>query len=129
MGLLGLITLKNPIMFWLEHIIPNSALVAFLHAHAGRQIMQIDSPGLFNVRLGLEILVGILFIVSMVLLIMRKVRQAFDLGFFCLLVSVAVLDMLLFYFEQFSTVLILGYQFLVLLGVMYYRQKYLKMNN
>jgi hypothetical protein len=129
MGLLGLITLKNPLQAWLEHILPNSALVIFLHTHAGRQIAPIESPVLFNVRLGLEVLVGILLLVSTNLLVMGKKRQAFDLGFFCLLVSLAVLDMLLFYFEQFSTVLIVGYQFLVLLGVMHYRRKYLKSSN
>ncbi len=129
MGLLGLITLKNPLQTWLEHILPNSALVIFLHTHAGRQITPIESPGLFNVRLGIEVMVGIVLLLSTNLLLMGKKRQAFDLGFFCLLVSLAVLDMLLFYFEQFSTVLLVGYQFLVLLGVMYYRRKYLKSSN
>ena len=129
MALLGLITLKNPLQAWLEHNLPTSALVIYLHTHAGRQITPIESPGLFNVRLGIEVLVGSLLLVATVLLVMGKKRQATDLGFFCLLVALAVLDMLLFYFEQFSTVLLVGFQFLVLLGVMYYRSKYLKRSN
>jgi hypothetical protein len=33
---LSLLTLKNPVQVWLEQVMPNSALVAFLNAHAGR---------------------------------------------------------------------------------------------
>lgn len=126
MVLLGLITLKNPLQVWLEKSLPNSDLVAFLHAHTGRQIAAMDAPILFNMRLGIEVMVGSLLIVSAFLLVVGMKRQAFNLGFICLMVSVAVLDMLLFYFEQFSTVLIVGFQFVVLFGVMYYRRKYMK---
>ncbi|OGN91142.1 MAG: hypothetical protein A2Y88_04780 [Chloroflexi bacterium RBG_13_48_10] len=126
MILLGLVTLKNPLQVWLEQNLPNSALVAFLQAHAGRQIAAIDSPLLFNVRLGLEVLVGILLIVATILLGMGKTRQAIYLGYLCLLASLAVLDMLLFYFEQFSTVSLVIFQFVVLSGVILYRSKYLK---
>jgi hypothetical protein len=55
-----------------------------------------------------------------------KNRQAINLGFLCLLVSVAVLDMLLFFFEQFSTVLTVGFQFILLFGLMHYRREFLK---
>jgi hypothetical protein len=126
MVLLSMITFKNPAQLWLEQVIPNSALLAFLHSHAGRQIAPVDAPVLFNTRLVLEVLVGLLLLVSTGLLAAGKKRLACNLGYLSLLVSVAVLDMLLFYFEQFSTILIVLFQFMVLLGVMYYRRKYLK---
>jgi hypothetical protein len=126
MVLLGLVTLKNPLQVWLEHVIPNSALVAFLQSHAGRQIAPADAPVLFNTRLVLEVLVGLLLLVSVGLLAAGKKRLACNLGYLSLLVSLVVLDMLLFYFEQFSTVAIVLLQFAVLFGVIFYRRKYLR---
>ncbi len=123
--LLGMLTLKNPVQLWLEKAMPDSALVAFLTAHAGRQISAVDAPVLYNTRLFLEVLVGVLFFVSVVLIIGRKKRLAVNLGYFSLLVSLTVLDMLLFYFEQFSTIVIVLIQFAVLFGVIYYRQRFL----
>jgi hypothetical protein len=126
MVLLGLVTLKNPVQLWVERVIPNSAWVAFLQYHAGRQIAPADAPALYSTRLVLEALVGILLLVSAALLAAGKKRLACNLAYFSILVSLAVLDMLLFYFEQFSTSLIVIIQFGVLLGVLYYRRKYLK---
>jgi hypothetical protein len=126
MVLLGLVTLKNPVQLWVERVIPNSAWVAFLQYHAGRQIAPADAPALYSTRLVLEVLVGILLLVSAALLAAGKKRLACNLAYFSILVSLAVLDMLLFYFEQFSTSLIVIIQFGVLLGVLYYRRKYLK---
>ncbi len=126
MLLLSLFTLKNPIQLWLGQVIPGSALMAFLDAHAGRQIASADAPALYNTRLILEIVVGLLLLVSGVLLAARKRKLAFNLGYFSLLVSLTVLDMLLFYFEQFSTIAIVLIQLVVLYGVIYYRQRFLK---
>jgi hypothetical protein len=129
MALLGLFTLKNPLQIWLELSMPGSALVAFLHAHSGRQIPAIEAQGLFSLRLGLEVVVGLMLLVSAILLLVGKKRLAISLGYLSLLLSIAVLDMLLFYFEQFSTILVVVFQFMVLIGMMYYRQKYQKPDN
>jgi hypothetical protein len=129
MTLLGLITLKNPFQLWLENTMPDSVLLAFLQANSGKQIIVVDSPVLYNSRLVLEVLVGLLLLLSVGLLVARKVRLAFNLGYFSLLVSLAVLDMLLFYFEQFSTILIVLLQFVVLFGGLFYRRRYLTRSN
>jgi len=129
MTALGLITLKNPFQVWLEKYMPASALMKFLQLHSGIQISVIDSPVLYNSRLVLEVLVGVLLLVSVGLLIARKARLAINLGYFSLLASLVVLDMLLFYFEQFSTIFIVLLQFIVLFGLIYYRRKYLKTGN
>jgi hypothetical protein len=79
--------------------------------------------------LGLEVVVGFMLLVSAILLFVVKKRLAISLGYLSLLLSIAVLDMLLFYFEQFSTILVVVFQFIVMIGIMYYRQKYLKPEN
>ncbi|OGO29259.1 MAG: hypothetical protein A2136_10795 [Chloroflexi bacterium RBG_16_54_11] len=126
MPLLSLLTLKNPLQALLEKSFPDSGFIFFLRTHLGRQIEAADAPMLFNIRLGLEVMVGVLLLVATILLIMGKRKWGINLGFFCLLVSLAVLDMLLFYFEQFSSVLNVGYQLILLIGLMYYRSKYIK---
>lgn len=125
MGILGLITIKNPFQIWLEKAAPGSPVVVFLQSHAGRQIAPAEAPVLFNTRLILEVLVGILLLLAVGFLIAGKKRLALNLGYFSLLLALSVLDMLLFYFEQFSTVTTVGFQFVLLFGVMYYRSKFL----
>jgi hypothetical protein len=126
MFVLSLLTLKYPLQVWLEKVIPNSALVVFLHARFGGELTTIDSALLSDVRLALEVVIGVSLLVAVALLVAGKNRQAINLGFLCLLVSVAVLDMLLFFFEQFSTVLTVGFQFILLFGLMHYRREFLK---
>lgn len=122
----GLSALKNPLRVWLQRAIPGSAITSYLNSHFGRQIEAVNAPALFNMRLSLEVMVGVLLLAAAVLLFMGKRNQAINIGFFSLLASLVVVDMLLFYFEQFSSVLVVLLHFLVLFAVMQYRRKYLK---
>jgi hypothetical protein len=128
MILLSLITLKNPLQHGLALVAPDSALLAFLQALPGRQIALFESPVLSSSRIVLEVLIGVSLLVAAGFLVAGKKRQAINLGYFSLLLSLAVLDMLLFYFEQFSTVLTVAFQFVLLFGVIYYSQQFLKEN-
>jgi hypothetical protein len=128
MALLGLFSLKNPLQAWLEHLLPGSALVTFLQIHFGRQITPTEAPGLFSIRLGLEVLIGVSLLVSAGLLGEGKKGLACTLGYTSLLLSLVGLDTLLFYFEQFSTIGIVLFQFVVLVGLIVYRDRYLKRN-
>ncbi len=126
MALLGLFNLKDPLQTWLENALPGSLLVGFLQAHIGRQITPAEAPTLYSLRLGLEVFIGVSLLVSTGLLAGGRRRLAFRLSYFCLLLSLVGLDLLLFYFEQFSTVGIVLFQFVVLFGVIFYRNRYLK---
>ncbi|NJD59369.1 MAG: hypothetical protein C3F13_13550 [Anaerolineales bacterium] len=128
MVLLGFMTLKNPLQVWLGLALPDSTILNFFNAHFGRQISPVDAPSLYGTRLILEVVVGLLLFVSAILLAMGKKRPAINLGYLSLLISLTVLDMLLFYFEQFSTVFIVLVQFLVLFGIIFYRRRYLQIN-
>ncbi len=129
MLVLGVMALKNPLQVWLGLVMPNSALLNFFNAHFGRQISPVDAPTLYGTRLILELAVGLLLFASVILLALGKKRPAINLGYLSLLISLTVLGMLLFYFEQFSAVVIVLIQFLVLFGILYYRQRYLKIKN
>jgi hypothetical protein len=129
MLLVSWLTLKNPLQAWLQSIIPNSLLERLLQSHFGRQIASSDSPALSTTRISLELLIGILLLVSIGFFFAGKKRLAVSLAYFCLLASLVALDMLLFYFEQFSTVGTVLVQFLVLYGVISYRARFLNDSN
>jgi hypothetical protein len=129
MLVLGLMTLKNPAQVLLDLLTPDSALLNFFTAHAGRQIAPVNAPGLYGTRLIIEVVVGLLLFIAIILLALGKKRTAINLGYLALLISLTVLDMLLFYFEQFSTVVIVLVQFAVLFSIVYYRQRYLKIKD
>ncbi len=124
--ILGILNLKNPFQVWLARFIPGSPLEGILQFHAGRQITPGEAPGLFEIRLLLEILIGLSLLLSAVLLAAGKKKIAYITAYISLLVSLVGLDMLLFYFEQFSTVGIVLLQFAVLFGVIFYRNRFLK---
>jgi hypothetical protein len=77
-------------------------------------------------RVGLEGVVGFLLLLSSILLVIGKERWGLAFGYFSLLISLTVTNLLVFYFEQFSTIIPATIQFLLLLGVMRYRKKYYK---
>jgi hypothetical protein len=76
-------------------------------------------------RVGLEGVVGILLFAAAGLLIIGRDRWGQAIAYFSLLLSLTVTNLLVFYFEQFSTIIPAVIQFLLLLGVMFYKRKYL----
>lgn len=90
---------------------------------------QISSQGgfyWFVARLILESVLGLLLIVSAGMVLARRELRGTFLGYWSLLVSLTTVDLLVFYFDQFSTILVALVQFGTLLLVSYYRQRYLK---
>ncbi|MFN8527592.1 MAG: hypothetical protein U0670_03160 [Anaerolineae bacterium] len=73
----------------------------------------------------LHILCGILLIIGMVLTIMGSDALGTRLGFFGMLIAVAVVDLVTFYFNQFAAVGITSVHFVVLLLILRYRSRYL----
>ena len=79
----------------------------------------------FELRLSLEISVGVILIAAAVLLLTRRDRRGVDLGSLGLLLSLTVANIFVFYFDQFSTILTSLLQFALLLGFIYYRRTFL----
>jgi hypothetical protein len=77
------------------------------------------------VRISLEGMVGLLLILAGVLLLMQRERRGVEFGVFGLLGALAAVNLLVFYFEQFSTILKAGLQFTLLLSLFYYRKRFL----
>jgi hypothetical protein len=66
---------------------------------------------------------GLALVLSSVYLL-RGHRKGAEISFIALLVYLTMVDLLLFYYYQFSTIITAIVQFVLLLGVIYYRQRY-----
>jgi hypothetical protein len=78
----------------------------------------------FLARLILEGSVGLLLLAGSILITVKQVRRGMILGYYGLLLSLTTVDLLLFYYDQFSTIVIALLQFAVLMAVIYYRRKF-----
>jgi hypothetical protein len=76
-------------------------------------------------HLGLEVVVGCLLLVSAGLLLAGQERAGITLGWITLLFSLTAANLLVFYFDQFSAILIAVAQFATFLGLMRYRRRFL----
>jgi hypothetical protein len=79
----------------------------------------------FSARTALEAAVGVLLLLAAVLLAAGKEKQALGLGYLGLLLSLTAVNLVVFYFDQFSTIAVAALQFAVLLGVIRYRGRFL----
>ena len=77
------------------------------------------------VRLELGALLGLLLVVATVLLVIGRKQGGASLGYFGLLLSLTAVTPLDFYFDQFRAIGGALIHFALLLGVIFYRQRYL----
>jgi hypothetical protein len=108
-----LLALGNPVR--LEHMITTLLEVGRVSSSTG--------VFWFAARVTLEGTVGLLLLVAGLLMLLGLERAGINLGMIALLLSLAGVDVLVFYFEQFSTMLTAAVQFLLLLGLLRYRQR------
>jgi hypothetical protein len=78
----------------------------------------------YSARLALEAAVGIILILSAVLLILRRKKLSISLGVIGLLLSIAAVNPLVFYFDQFSTIAPAAVHFVWLLLLLHFQRKY-----
>ena len=81
--------------------------------------------GLFLVQVALEAGIASLLVVGAGLLILRRDRLGVGSAYAGLLLSLTVVNLLVFYFEQFSTIVTASVQFVLLVGVLRYRSRFL----
>ena len=77
----------------------------------------------FTVRVSLEGSVGFILIIAAVMILFGWERWGLNLGAVGLLLSLAGVNLLVFYFEQFSTIITAGVQLMLLLAIFRYRKR------
>ena len=80
---------------------------------------------LFSLQIALKGAVGLLILSGAALILIGRERLGITLAIAGLLLSLVVVNLLTFYFEQFSTIIAATVQFLLLIGVIRYRRRYL----
>jgi hypothetical protein len=119
---IGLLTLKNPFGVLLAPWLPPN-FTSFLEGlYIGRHIDVVADPFWYSLRVGLEVTAGISLLAAAGLFLAKKNRLGALLGYMALLLSLTTVNLLLFYFEQFSTIITTSLQFLLLLGIIHYRR-------
>ena len=89
---------------------------------------QLDEAGdliWFISRVGIEAIVGALLIIGAIMLLLGRDRWGATIAYFSLLLSLTVSNLIVFYFDQFSTILPALVQLLLMIGVLRYRTLYL----
>lgn len=121
----GIWSLLSPIKVILNRQNEVALLWAIQEMVDANLINEAAGHSLFLVRIGLSILLGILIIISAFILLIKKDRIAAFLAFWTFLISLTISNLLLFYFDQFSTIFNAVIQFLLFITLVAYQRKYL----
>jgi hypothetical protein len=116
----------SPIFFILMFQNPNqlsNLILTMAHEHLIRNMTGLN---FYQAKIGLEGSLGLLLVISALLLIIRKDKYGIFLGYISLIFCLTAVDLIVFYFNQFSTIITATLQFLVLLLIMRFRNRFLK---
>ena len=80
----------------------------------------------FETWLVLEGMVGLILVLAAVALFVRREQAGIAAGRLGLMLSLTVVDLMVFYFDQFSAILLAAVQFLMLIGLHGFRRRYLR---
>lgn len=119
---IAFLTLKNPFSVLLAPWLPTGMTAFLQNLYIGRHLDVVTDPFWISLRLILEVTVGFALLTAAMLFLIKRNRQGALVGYISLLVSLTTVNLLLFYFEQFSTIITTGLQFLLLLGIIQYRK-------
>jgi hypothetical protein len=106
---------KNPQQFqtFVEQLITNNL------------VRNASGVNFFEARVLMEGSMGVISFVSVFLLIIKKEKQALWLGIFDMIITLTVVNLLVFYFDQFSTIVFAAFQFILLILLLRFQRKYL----
>ena len=122
-GGLGLVSLVGPLQQGLSFIqaAMQAGTLAFLLQDNGRALVD----WFFRLQV-MQGLVGVMLVLGAGLLLTRREEQGVRFCYTGLLIYLTIVNLLLFYYNQFSTIIFASVQFVLLLGVLYYQQRYIQ---
>lgn len=96
-----------------------------------RSNMVMDAGGLtwFQVRVVMEGTIGLLAVVTAVCFIAKRYTSGYWSGFIGLLLKLTVINPLVFYFDQFSTIVVAALEFLLFILLLRYRKRFMQDQN
>lgn len=124
LGGLGVQALFDPAVIGLTAILPAEGASGLTSLIEWSQVRSAAGLVGFRLQLALEGAVGVVLLAACVLLLRRE-RLGIALGYLGLLLSLTMVNLLVFFFEQFSTIALALVQFALLMGVIHFRRRYL----
>lgn len=112
---LGRLLLPFPNQDYLASVVEEMILIGRIASPAGLQW--------FVIRIALEGAAGGLLIVSSILLLINREKSGYRLGMLGLILDLTTVNLLIFYFDQFATILTASIQFLALILLIVYRNR------
>ena len=106
-------------------LVPNWAAGRVTELFLGGRLASASQLNWFSAQLALQGAVGLILLAAGLLLAARRAELAVSVGTLGLLLSLGAVNLLVFYFDQFSTVLNAGIELLALLGLIRYRDRFI----
>ncbi len=89
-------------------------------------ILGLKSFTLYIILIAIEAVVGCIIFISSLLMILRSEKTAVNISYLTLLATIAIFNLFIFYFDQFSTIAITVYEFFLIGVLMRYRVRFLE---
>jgi hypothetical protein len=123
---LGLVSLNKLIQILRATLSPSRLEQMVSEMVALGRVASASGLGWFSARLALEGAVGLLLIIATSLFLVGRERRGVGIGYLSLLLSITTVNLLIFFFDQFSTIITAGVQFSLLIVLLYYRRRFLE---
>lgn len=127
LGVFGLVGFIQLILTFMAFIVPEMLnRIALESLITQPQVSGVASLGWFLVTLFLEGFSGFLMFLGALFLVLNRDIISMRLGFWGLVIALTIVNVLLFYFNQFATVSLAVMQFLILLTLIRYQARFLR---
>jgi len=122
MALVGGAAVINLLMLLLSPALPTALQNVLTPFITGGQIRGPQTLNWFLIQLGLEGSVGLLLLISSGLLLAGRDERGISLGYISLLLSLTVVNLLIFYYDQFGNIVVTLVDLALLFGLLRYRR-------
>jgi hypothetical protein len=125
-GAASLLALIQIVRLIVENYVPGSFESTVQTLMAGKVITGLISLRVLIIRVILQGMLGVMLLAAALLLSIGREKRGIFLAYFGLIISLTTVDVLVFYFDQFSTIVTAIFQFILLLGVIDYRVHFIQ---
>lgn len=121
----GLIALFYPVGYWITHHNVDQ-LQSFIQQYLSDRLVR-NASGLnwVEARVFIEGFMGIFSLLAAFLILFKKEKTGVWIGYYDLLVTLTLVNILIFYFDQFSTIFFALLQFLLLIALIRYKDRFI----
>jgi hypothetical protein len=121
---LGVFNLIYPFRFFLALPVAGHLSYVVMPYIQSNMLTSHSSLDWLTARVALQAMVGLILLAASIMLATKHVRQGLSFAFLGMLLLITTLDLLIFYYDQFSTIAYVAIQVVIFLAVQQYRQQY-----